>query len=90
VYYWDPVIAPSGMIVYNGTMFPEWHGNILVGGMASMKLVRLKLENDKVVGEEWLLRDRGRVRDVRQGPDGAIYVLLEAADGAILRLGRKS
>jgi glucose/arabinose dehydrogenase len=90
VYYWDPVIAPSGMIVYEGSMFPEWQGNIFVGGMASMKLVRLKLENDKVVGEEWLLRDRGRVRDVRQGPDGAIYVLLEAADGAILRLARKS
>jgi glucose/arabinose dehydrogenase len=89
VYYWDPVIAPSGMIVYNGTLFPEWHGNIFVGGMASMKLVRLQLENDKVVGEEWLLRDRGRVRDVRQGPDGAIYVLLESADGAILRLARK-
>ena len=90
VYYWDPVIAPSGMIVYNGTMFPEWQGNIFVGGMASMKLVRLKLENDKVVGEEWLLRDRGRVRDVRQGPDGAIYVLLEAGDGALLRIARKS
>jgi glucose/arabinose dehydrogenase len=58
--------------------------------MASMKLVRLKLEADKVVGEEWLLRDRGRVRDVRQAPDGSIYVLLEAADGAILRIARKS
>ena len=90
VYYWDPVIAPSGMIVYNGSMFPEWQGNIFVGGMASMKLVRLKLENDKVVGEEWLLRDRGRVRDVRQGPDGAIYVLLESGDGAIVRIARKS
>jgi glucose/arabinose dehydrogenase len=90
VYYWDPVIAPSGMIVYDGAMFPEWQGNIFVGGMASMKLVRLKLENDKVVGEEWLLRDRGRVRDVRQAPDGSIYVLLEAADGAILRVARKS
>ena len=90
VYYWDPVIAPSGMIVYDGSMFPEWQGNIFVGGMASMKLVRLQLENDKVVGEEWLLRDRGRVRDVRQGADGAIYVLLEAADGAIVRIARKS
>jgi aldose sugar dehydrogenase len=90
VYYWDPVIAPSGMTVYNGTMFPEWQGNIFVGGMASMKLVRLQLENDKVVGEEWLLRDRGRVRDVRQGPDGAIYVLLEAGEGAIVRIARKS
>ncbi|MET0533240.1 MAG: PQQ-dependent sugar dehydrogenase [Steroidobacter sp.] len=90
VYYWDPVIAPSGMIVYDGAMFPEWQGNIFVGGLASMKLVRLKLENDKVVGEEWLLRDRGRIRDVRQASDGSIYVLTEAADGAILRIARKS
>lgn len=88
VYYWDPVIAPSGMIVYDGAMFPEWQGNIFVGGMASMKLVRLQLENGKVTGEEWLLRDRGRIRDVRQGADGAIYVLTEAADGAILRIAR--
>jgi glucose/arabinose dehydrogenase len=90
VYYWDPVIAPSGMIVYDGAMFPEWQGNIFVGGMASMKLVRLKLDNGKVVGEEWLLRDRGRIRDVRQATDGSIYVLTEAADGAILRIARKS
>lgn len=91
VYYWDPVIAPSGMIVYDGAMFPEWQGNIFVGGMASMKLVRLQLENGKVTGEEWLLTDRGqRIRDVKQGPDGAIYVLSEAADGAITRIAKKS
>lgn len=91
VYYWDPVIAPSGMIVYDGAMFPEWQGNIFVGGMASMKLVRLQLEGGKVTGEEWLLTDRGqRIRDVKQGPDGAIYVLSEAADGAITRIAKKS
>jgi glucose/arabinose dehydrogenase len=91
VYYWDPVIAPSGMIVYDGAMFPEWQGNIFVGGMASMKLVRLQLENGKVTGEEWLLTDRGqRIRDVKQGPDGAIYVLSEAADGGITRIAKKS
>jgi len=91
VYYWDPVIAPSGMIVYDGAMFPEWQGNIFVGGMASMKLVRLQLEGGKVTGEEWLLQDRGqRIRDVKQGPDGAIYVLSEAADGAIIRIAKKS
>lgn len=91
VYYWDPVIAPSGMIVYDGSMFPEWKGNIFVGGMASMKLVRLQLQDDKVVGEEWLLQDRGRrIRDVKQGPDGAIYVVTEAPDGEILKLSRKS
>ncbi len=91
VYYWDPVIAPSGMIVYDGSMFPEWQGNIFVGGLASMKLVRLQMQEGKVVGEEWLLSDRGRrIRDVRQGPDGAIYVVTEAADGELLKISRKS
>jgi glucose/arabinose dehydrogenase len=91
VYYWDPVIAPSGMIVYDGSMFPEWRGNIFVGGLASTKLVRLQLQDDKVVGEEWLLQDRGRrIRDVRQGPEGAIYVVTEAPDGELLKLSRGS
>lgn len=91
VYYWDPVIAPSGMIVYNGSMFPEWQGNVLVGGMASTKLVRLQLQDGKVVGEEWLLQDRGRrIRDVKQGPDGAIYIVTEAADGELLKISRQS
>ena len=90
VYYWDPVIAPSGMIVYDGSMFPEWQGNIFVGGMQSMKLVRLQLQGGKVTGEEWLLQDRGRrIRDVKQGPDGAIYVITEAPDGELLKISRK-
>jgi glucose/arabinose dehydrogenase len=87
VYYWDPVIAPSGMIFYSGDLFPQWKGDVFIGGLASMKLVHLKLENDRVVGEEWLLRDRrSRIRDVQQGPDGAIYVLTEARRGSILRI----
>ena len=91
VYYWDPVIAPSGMIFYDGEMFPEWKGDLFVGGLGSMKLVRLKLENDRVVGEEWLLQDRGsRIRDVKQGPDGAIYVLAEGPKPAIMRIARRS
>jgi glucose/arabinose dehydrogenase len=91
VYYWDPVIAPSGMIVYDGAMFPEWQGNIFVGGLASSKLVRLQLQDGKVVGEEWLLEDRGRrIRDVKQGPDGAIYAVTEAADGELLKITRKN
>nr|WP_298721716.1 PQQ-dependent sugar dehydrogenase [uncultured Steroidobacter sp.] len=91
VYYWDPVIAPSGMIVYDGSMFPEWQGNIFVGGMVSTKLVRLQMQDGKVVGEEWLLEDRNRrIRDVKQGPDGAVYVVTEAADGELLRIARKS
>ena len=91
VYYWDPVIAPSGMIVYDGSMFPEWQGNIFVGALGGMKLVRLQLQDGKVAGEEWLLQDRGRrIRDVKQGPDGAIYVVTEAADGELLKISRKS
>jgi glucose/arabinose dehydrogenase len=91
VYYWDPVIAPSGMIFYSGDLFPQWKGNIFVGGMASTKLVRLALENDKVVGEEWLLRDRNsRIRDVKQGSDGAIYVIAEGSNTSILRLAPKT
>lgn len=89
VYYWDPVIAPSGMIFYTGRLFPEWRGDIFVGGLSSEKLVRLHLEDGKVAGEEWLLQDRkARIRDVAQGPDGAIYVLTESAGGELLRLSR--
>ncbi len=89
VYYWDPVIAPSGMIFYTGDVFPEWKGDIFVGGLNSLKLVRLKLQDGKVVGEEWLLQDqKARIRDVKQGPDGAIYVVTESAEGKLLRLSR--
>jgi aldose sugar dehydrogenase len=77
-YYWDPVIAPSGMIVYRGALFPEWQGSIFVGGLSGLKLVRLQMEGDRVVGEEWLLADQyRRVRDVQQDAAGAIYVLAE-------------
>jgi glucose/arabinose dehydrogenase len=91
VYYWDPVIAPSGMIFYSGELFPQWQGDIFVGGLSSTKLVRLKLENDKVVGEEWLLQDRSsRFRDVQQGADGAIYVIAEGATSGILRIAPRT
>lgn len=87
-YYWDPVIAPSGMIFYTGELFPAWRNNIFVGGLASQKLVRLVLDGDKVVGEEWLLQDQDeRIRDVGQGPDGAIYVAVDS--GSILRVSPK-
>jgi glucose/arabinose dehydrogenase len=90
VYYWDPVIAPSGMIFYSGAMFPEWQGNIFVGGLVSMKLVRLQLEDGKVTGEEWLLQDRApRVRDVKQAPDGSIYIITDGADAKLMRIARK-
>jgi glucose/arabinose dehydrogenase len=87
VYYWDPVIAPSGMLFYTGDKFPSWKGNILVGGLASTALVRLVLENGRVVKEERYIHELGeRIRDVRQGPDGAIYVITDSGMGKVLRL----
>jgi aldose sugar dehydrogenase len=75
VYYWDPVIAPSGAQFYTGEAFPAWRGSLFVGALKEQRLVRLVIEKDRVVGEEHLLADRGqRIRDVRQGPDGSLYV----------------
>jgi len=88
VYYWYPDIAPCGMIFYTGDMFPEWKGNLLIGGMAAKSLIRLVLDGDKVVAEEHLLKDLNqRVREVQQGPDGALYILLD--DGRLIRVSRK-
>lgn len=91
VYYWDPVIAPSGMFVYRGDMFPEWKGSIFVGGLVGMKVTRLQMKDGRVAAEEWLMQDRRkRIRDVQQGPDGAIYVLAEAGENSeLLRIIRK-
>lgn len=90
VYYWDPVIAPSGLLFYSGSMFPEWQGSAFIGGLSGAKLVRLEFENDRVSGEEWLLTDRApRVRDVKQAADGALYVLTDGADAKLLRVARQ-
>jgi glucose/arabinose dehydrogenase len=90
VYYWDPVIAPSGMVFYTGDLFPEWKGSLFVGGLASTTLVRLSLSGERVTGEERLLTDlqpkRERIRDVRQGPDGALYLLTDDPQGKLLKL----
>jgi glucose/arabinose dehydrogenase len=87
VYYWDPVISPSGMTIYSGRMFPEWRGNVFIGGLSSKALVRLVMNGDRVVGEERLLTERGeRIREVVQGPDGALYVLTDRAGGKLLRI----
>lgn len=89
VYYWDPSIAPSGMAFYTGDRFPEWRGDLFVGSLKFGQLVRLRLEGDAVVGEERLLDGlRERVRDVRQGPDGYLYLLTDSPEGRILRVER--
>ncbi len=92
-YYWDPNIAPSGMIFYTGKLFPAWQNSMFIGGLGSTNLVRLTLKGEQIVGEERLLQDlqpRDRYRDVRQGPDGAIYLLTDNAKGRILKLVPKS
>ena len=90
VYYWDPVIAPSGAQWYTGDAFPQWRGSLFIGGLASKRLVRLTMRNDRVVGEEHLLVDRGqRIRDVRQGPDGNLYMVTDAASGQLWRMSPK-
>ena len=90
VYYWDPVIAPSGMVFYTGSLFPAWKGSLFIGGLGSQNLVRLDVSGEKITGEERLLTDlqpmRERIRDVRQGPDGALYVLTDNDKGRILKL----
>lgn len=86
-YYWDPVISPSGMAIYSGSLFPEWRGNVFVGGLSSKALVRLVMDGDRVVGEERLLTDRNaRIREVVQGPDGALYLLTDAENGSLLKI----
>ena len=90
VYYWDPVIAPSGMALYNGALFPALKGSLLIGSMREQHVARLVLKDDKVVGEERLFADiGGRVRDVSVGPDGAIYVLTDEEDGKLIRITPK-
>jgi aldose sugar dehydrogenase len=87
IYQWTPVIAPSGMAFYTADLFPEWKGNLFVGGLAARALVRLELDGNKVTHEERLLHDLGRrIRDVAQGPDGAIYVVTDEDDGEILKI----
>ena len=94
LYYWDPNIAPSGMVFYTGQLFPAWQNSLFIGGLGSTNLVRLSVKGDKVVGEERLLQDlqpqRERLRDVRQGPDGALYILTDNAKGKLFKLVPKA
>jgi glucose/arabinose dehydrogenase len=87
VYYWDPVIAPSGAQWYTGDAFPAWRNSLFVGSLKEKRLVRLELANDRVTREEHLLTDRGqRIRDVRQGPDGALYIVTDEQNGELWKV----
>lgn len=87
IHYWVPSIAPSGMLFYTGDKFPLWSGNLLIGALKDRMLVRLELNGERVVKEERMLKNTlGRIRDVRQGPDGYIYLLTDHDDGHLVRL----
>jgi glucose/arabinose dehydrogenase len=90
LYYWDPVIAPSGMAFYTGDLFPAWKGNLFLGGHGTRDLVRLTVKGERIVDEERLLTDlqpRDPIRDVRNGPDGALYLLIDnATTGRLVKL----
>lgn len=90
IYYWDPSIAPSGLASYQGDMFPDWKGDLLIGSLKFESLVRLdRDEAGEIVGEERLLKqDFGRIRDVNVAPDGSVWLLTDESAGAIVRLSR--
>jgi aldose sugar dehydrogenase len=88
-YFWTPSIAASGMLIYTGDAFPEWRGNFFIGGLAGQQLARLTMDGERVLNEETLVQRMGRIRDVRQGPDGFIYLAIDGRGGdltPILRL----
>lgn len=87
LHYWDPSIAPSGMAFYTGDQFPEWKGDLFVGALKMQKLVRLGIEDEEVTEEEDLLEALGeRIRDVRMGPDGALWLLTDSSKGKVYRV----
>ena len=87
-YYWDPSVSPSGMTFYSGDAMPEWKNNLFIGALGGMHIVRLVIENNKVVGEERLLTgEQQRFRDVTQGNDGALYAVTD--QGRLYRIGKK-
>jgi glucose/arabinose dehydrogenase len=87
VYYWDPVISPSGMAFYTGNRVSGWQNSLFLASLSSQHLVRLLLDNNRVVGEERLLASEGqRFRDVTQGTDGALYAITD--QGRLYRIDR--
>jgi len=87
-HYWVPSIATSGLMIYTGEPFREWKGNLFVGGLAGVQLARLTMDGNRVTSEETLVQGVGRIRDVRQGPDGLIYLAIDDDGGpmSIVRL----
>ena len=85
---WIPSIGVSGMVFYTGDKFPEWRGDIFAGGLSGQQIARLEMDGQEVVVEETLVLGHGRIRDVRQGPDGYIYVAFEARGGALTSIVR--
>lgn len=86
IYYWDPVIAPGDMTFYQGDRFPGWEGDLIIASLSPGGLVRLTLDSKRVSGEQRLLERLGRVRDVAEGPDGALWVLTDSSNGALVRI----
>jgi glucose/arabinose dehydrogenase len=90
LYYWDPAIAPSGITFYSGKQIPEWRNNLFVAALAGEHVSRLVVDGNKIVGEERLLLDQHqRMRDVKEGPDGALWVITDDANGKLIRLGAR-
>jgi len=90
VYYWDPVVSPSGMTFYSGGLIPEWKNNLFIGCLSGSHILRLDIRDNKVVGEERLLTgQQQRFRDVQQGKDGALYAVCDGAHGRLYRIGKK-
>ena len=88
VYYWDPVISPSGMTFYTGNRVPEWENNLFIGSLSGKHIVRLAIQNNKVVGEErFLTQENQRFRDITQGPDGALYAVTD--EGRLYKIDKK-
>ena len=87
VTYWVPSIAPAGMTEYQGNIFPQWQGDLFIAALAGKSVRRLSLDGEKVVEQETMLADRKqRIRDIRTGPDGYIYVLTDSINGELLKI----
>ena len=88
IYYWDPVLSPSGMTFYSSDAIPEWKNNLFIGGLSSKHIARIVLENNKVIREERLLADENqRFRDIGEGKDGALYAVTD--EGRLYRIAKK-